>query len=47
MRRAVGVVIENAIKYSGPKGSKNLIDVSLTKQGNEAVVTVNDQGNGS
>ena len=46
MRRAVGVVIENAIKYSGPQGRGTRIDISLLTQGRDAVITVRDQGMG-
>jgi signal transduction histidine kinase len=46
LRRAVGVVIENAIKYSGPNPRGKGIRVSLTAEGRDAVITVADQGMG-
>ena len=46
LRRAVGVVIENAIKYSHPDRPESEIHISLAAQGRDAVITVTDQGMG-
>ena len=46
LRRAVGVVIENAIKYLRPDQPGCEIHVSLEAQGRDAVITVTDQGVG-
>lgn len=46
LRRAVSVVIENAIKYSAPKGKGGALDISLKTEGHEAVITVRDEGIG-
>jgi signal transduction histidine kinase len=46
LRRAIGAVIENAIRYSRPEVGGTTIRVSLSTSDNEAVVTVVDQGVG-
>lgn len=46
LRRAISVVIENAIKYSAPKGKGGALEITLKTEGREAVITVRDEGIG-
>jgi signal transduction histidine kinase len=46
LRRAIGAVIENAIKYSGSDAKGQPIHVTLKAEGEEAIVTVADHGIG-
>lgn len=46
LRRAVSVVIENAIKYSGPKGKGGRIGITLKTEAHDAIITVRDEGIG-
>ena len=46
LRRAIGAVIENAVKYSRPDAGGNSVVVSLVADGRDAVIAVKDEGVG-
>ncbi len=41
LRRLVAILVDNAVKYAGPRGSASLI---LRPQGDEAVLSVHNTG---